>query len=170
MYRYKATFKKISLSLLISVVRTMDSHSEDSLNNGNWIHSFCCLTSLTEPKINRVLMYSLELLLSQLSASIINAFKLWCQRKLLRVPWTAGRSNQSFLKGINPECSLGALILKLQYFGHLMRRTDSLEKTPMLRKIGSDRGWDGWMASLTPWTWVWADSWKWWKTGKPGVL
>ena len=98
-----------------------------------------CVTSVTEPKINRVIVYSLELLLSQLSARIINAFKLYCQRKLLRVPWTAWRSNQSILKGINPEYSLGALILKLQYFGHLMWRTDSLEKTPMLRKIGGKR-------------------------------
>ena len=62
---------------------------------------------------------------------IIDAFKLWCWRRLLRVPWTARRSNQSILKEINPECSLEGLMLKLnlQYVGHLMRRTDSLEKT-----------------------------------------
>ena len=73
-----------------------------------------CVTSVTEPKINRVIVYSLELLLSQLSARIINAFKLYCQRKLLRVPWTAWRSNQSILKGINPEYSLEGLMLKLK--------------------------------------------------------
>ena len=133
-----------------------------------------CVTSVTEPKINRVIVYSLELLLSQLSARIINAFKLYCQRKLLRVPWTAWRSNQSILKGINPEYSLGALILKLQYFGHLMWRTDSLEKTPMLRKIGGKRRrvWQrmGWLASPTQWIWVWASSGRWWRTGRPGVL
>ena len=62
-------------------------------------------------------------------------FELWCWRRLLRVLWTAGRSNQSILKGINPEYSLEGLMLKLQYFGHLMRRADSLEKTLMLGNI-----------------------------------
>ena len=68
----------------------------------------------------------------------IDAFELWCWRRLLRVPWTAKRSNQSTLKGISPECSLEGLMLKLklQYFGHLMRRVDSLEKTLMLGAIG----------------------------------
>ena len=67
----------------------------------------------------------------------IDAFELWCWRKLLRVPWTARRSNQSILKEISPECSLEGLMLKLklQYFGHLMRRPDSLEKTLMLGKM-----------------------------------
>ena len=77
----------------------------------------------------------------------IDAFELWCWRRLFRVPWTARRSNQSILKEISPGCSLEGLILKLklQYFGHLMRRTDSFEKTLMLGKIegrrrGDDRG------------------------------
>ena len=105
----------------------------------------------------------------------IDAFELWCWRKLLRVPWKARRSNQSILKEINPEYSLGLMLkLKLQYFGHLMQRTDSLEKTLILGKIAGrrrgDRGWDGWMASLTWWTWVWGNSRSWWWTGKPGVL
>ena len=71
----------------------------------------------------------------------IDAFELWCWRRLLRVPWTARRSNQSILKEISPECSLVGLILKLklQYFGHLMRRADSLEKTLMLGKIEGRR-------------------------------
>ena len=106
----------------------------------------------------------------------IDAFQLWCWRRLLRVPWTARRSNQSILK-ISPEYSLEGLRLKLklQYFGHLMKRTDSLEKTLMLGKLeaggdGDDRGWDGWIASPTQWTWVWANSGSWWWTGKPGVL
>ena len=82
----------------------------------------------------------------------IGAFELWCWRRLLRVPWTARKSNQSILKEINPECSLEGLMLKLklQYFGHLMRRADSLEKTLMLGKIeGRRKGrqrvrwWDG---------------------------
>ena len=103
----------------------------------------------------------------------VDAFKLWCWR-LLRVPWTARKSNQSILKEISPEYSLEGLMLKLkfQYFGHLMRRADSLEKT--LKKLrageGGDRGWDGWIVSLSQWTWGWANPRKWWRTGKPGVL
>ena len=86
----------------------------------------------------------------------IDAFELWCWRRLLRVPWTARRSNQCILK----EMEGLMLKLKLQYFGHLMRRSDSLEKTLMLGKIeGDNRGWDGWMASLTQWTWVNFGSW-----------
>ena len=106
----------------------------------------------------------------------IDVFELWCWKRLLRVPWTARRSNQSILKEISPECSLEGLMLKLklQYFGHLMRRVDSLEKTLMLREKsggeGDDRGWDGWMASLTQWTWVWVNSGNWWWTGRPGIL
>ena len=103
--------------------------------------------------------------------------ELWSWRRLLRVPWTARRSNQSIRKEISPEYSLEErmLKLKLQYFGHLMWRTDSLEKTLMLGKIEGrsrrdDRGWDGWMASLTQWTWVWVNTGSWWWTGRPGVL
>ena len=72
----------------------------------------------------------------------IDAFELWCWRRLLRVSWTARRSNQSILKAIKPEYSLEGLMLKFQYFGHLIRRTDSLEKTPMLGKTegGGRRG------------------------------
>ena len=95
----------------------------------------------------------------------IDAFKLWCGRRLFRVPWTARRSNQGILKEINPEYLLERLMLKLQYFGYLMRTADSLEKTLMLGKIEGkgekdDRGWDGWMASLTQWTQTWEDSGK----------
>ena len=107
----------------------------------------------------------------------IDAFELWCWRRLLRVAWTARRSNQSILKEISPEYSLEGLMLKLklQYFGHLMWRTDSLEKTLKLgniegRRRRDNRGWDGWMTSLTQWTWVWVNSGSWWWTGRPGVL
>ena len=106
----------------------------------------------------------------------IYVFELWCWRRLLRVPWTARRSNQSTLKD-SPGCSLEGLRLKLklQYFGHLMWRTDSFEKTLMLGRLGAgeegdDRRWDGWTASLTQCTWVWVDSRSWWWTGRPGVL
>ena len=91
----------------------------------------------------------------------IAAFELWCWRRVLRVPWTR-RSNQSILKEINPKYSLEGLMLrlKLQYFGLLIQRADSLEKIFMLGKTETkgeegSRGWDGWMASPTQWTWVW---------------
>ena len=103
-------------------------------------------------------------------------FWTWCWKRLLKVPWTA-RSNQSILKEINPEYSLEGLMLKLkcQYSGHLMWRTDSMEKTLMLERLkaggeGDDRGWDGWMVSPMWWTWVWVNSRSWWWTRKPGVL
>ena len=108
----------------------------------------------------------------------IDAFELWCWRRLLRVPWTARRSNQSILKEFRPDYSLEGLTtlrLKLQFFGHLMQRTDSLEKTLMLGKIegrkrrGQQRM--KWLvASLTRWTWVWASSGSWWWTKKPDML
>ena len=109
----------------------------------------------------------------------IDGFELWCWRRLLRVPWTASqtKSNNSILKEINPEYSLEGLMLKLklQYFGHLMWRTHSLKRTWCWKRLkgggeGDDRGWDGWMASLTRWTWVWVSSGSWWWTGRPDVL
>ena len=97
--------------------------------------------------------------------------------KTLGVPWIARRSNQSILKEISLKYSLGGLMLKLklQYFGHRMWRTDSLEKTLKWERLkaggeGGHRGWDGWMASPTQWTWVWVNSGSWWWTGRLGVL
>ena len=87
----------------------------------------------------------------------IDAFELWCWRRLLRVPWTAGRFNLSILKEVSPRCSLERLMkLKLQNFGHLMRRVDSFEKTLILGKMtvgeeGDNRGCYGWMTSLMQW-------------------
>ena len=107
----------------------------------------------------------------------IVAFELWCWRRLLRVPWTAKRSNQSILKEISPEYSLERLILKLklQYFGHMMWRSDHWKRPWFGERLKAggevdDRGWDGRMDSLTRWTWVWAISRSMWWTGKPGVL
>ena len=97
-----------------------------------------------------------------------DAFDLWYWRRFLRVPWTARRSNQAILKAIGPEYSLEGLMLKLklQYFGHMMCSTDLLEETLILGKIEGKRrrdgrGWDGWMASATQRTWVWANSGRW---------
>ena len=106
----------------------------------------------------------------------VDAFELCCWRRLLRVPWTARRFNQSILKEISPEYSLEGLImmLKLQSFGHLIQRTDPFEKTLMLGKIEGRRrrGRQGmrWMTPLTQWTWVWVNYGSWWWTGRPGVL
>ena len=106
----------------------------------------------------------------------IDAFELWYWRRLLRVPWTARRSNRSILREISPDYLLEGLMLKLklQYFGHLMQRTDSFEKTLMLGKIEGKRTgrqrMSGWISSPTQWTWVWVNSGSWWWTGKPGVL
>ena len=107
----------------------------------------------------------------------IDAFKLLYWKRLLRVLWTAMSSNLSVLKKINPRYSLEGLMLelKLQYFGHLMQRANSLEKTLCWERLrageeGDNRGWDGRMASPTQQTWVWANSGRWWGTGRPGVL
>ena len=105
-----------------------------------------------------------------------DAFKLWCWRKLLRVPWTARRSNQSMLKEINSEYSfkdwcwswsantLATWCEKLTHW----KRLWCWERLKAGEEVGN-RQWDGWMASLTQWTWVWANSRRWWRTGKPGA-
>ena len=107
----------------------------------------------------------------------IDAFELWCWRRLLRVPWTARRSNQSILKEINPGCSLEGLMLKLklQYFGHSCEELTHWKRLWCWEGLGAggegdDRGWDGWMTSGTRWTWIWVNSGSWWWTGRPGVL
>ena len=107
----------------------------------------------------------------------IDAFELWCWRRLLRVPWTARRSNLPILKEISPGISLEGMMLKLklQYFGHLMWRVDSLKKLWCWEGLGAggkggNRGWDGWIVSPTRWMWGWVNSGSWWWTGRPGML
>ena len=104
----------------------------------------------------------------------IDAFELWCWRRLLSISWTARRSNQSILKKISPGCSLEGLMLKLklQYSGYLMQ---NLKRHWCWERLkaggeGDNRGWDGWMASLIQWTWVCASCERWWWTGRPGML
>ena len=97
---------------------------------------------LVKAMVFPVVMYGCEnLTIKKPEHRIINSFELWCWRRLLSVPWTAKRSNQSILKEISPECSMEGLMLKLklQYFGHLMQRADSFEKTMMLGKIEIER-------------------------------
>ena len=108
----------------------------------------------------------------------IDACKLCCWRRLLWVPWTARRSNQSILKGISLEYSLEGLMLKLklQYFGQYFGKELTHWKRAWCWEglktggKGDDRGWDGWMASLIQWTWIWTSSRSWWWTRKPGML
>jgi len=130
---------------------------------------------LVKAMVFPVVMYGCESwTLKKAEHQRIDAFELWCWRKLLRVPWIARRSNQSILKEISPDYSLKGLMmmlmLKLQYFGHLMWRTDSLKKTLML---GNIEGWSSgrqmmrWLGGIT---WVWVSSGSWWWTGKPGML
>ena len=105
----------------------------------------------------------------------IDVFEIWCWRRLLSVPWTERRSSQSILKEIISDYSSEGLKLKLQYFVYQMWKTDSLERPWCWEWLkvaaeGDDRGWDGWMDSLTWWAWVWANSWSWWWIGRPGLL
>ena len=104
--------------------------------------SFLTKVHLVKAMVFSVVMYGCESwAVKKAECQRIDAFELWCWRRVLRVPWSARRSKQSILKEISPRCSLEGLILKLklQYFGHLMRRTDSFEKTLMLGKIEGRR-------------------------------
>ena len=119
----------------------------DSILKGRgitWPTKVCLVKAMVLP----VIMYGCESwTIKKAECQRIDAFELWCWRRLSRVPWTARRSNQSILKDISPGCILGGLILKLklQYFGHLMQRTDSLEKTLCWERLsaggeGDDKG------------------------------
>ena len=107
----------------------------------------------------------------------IDGFELWCWQRLLRAPWTARRSNQSILKEISPGCSLEGLMfkLKLQYLATWCEELTHLKRPWCWEGLGAggegdNRGWDGWMASPTWWTWVWVNSGSLWWSGKPGML
>ena len=107
-----------------------------------WFQTLATKVRLVKAMVFPVVMYECESwAIKKAKCQRIDAFELWCWRRLLRVPWTARRSNQSILKEISPGCSLEGLMLKLklQYFGHLMQRTDSFEKTLMLGKIEGGR-------------------------------
>ena len=124
-----------------------------------------------------VVMYGCESWpVKRAECQIIDSFELWCSRRLLRVPWTARRSNQSILKEISPGISLEGMMLKLklQYFGHLMWKVDSLEKTLMLGGIGGRRrrGRQNmrWLDGSLTRMWVWVNSGRWLWTGRPGML
>ena len=107
----------------------------------------------------------------------IDGFELWCWKRLLRVPWTARRSNQSILKEISPGCSLVELMWSWNSstLATWCKELTHLKRSWYWERLreggeGDNRGWDGWMASPTQWTWVWVNSGSWWWTGRPDVL
>ena len=135
------------------------------------------MVHLVRTMVFLVVMYGCESwTIKKAECQRIDAFELWCWRRLLRIPWTERRSSQLFLKEISPEYSLEGLILKLklQYFVHLMGRADSLEKTPMLGKIEGRRRRGRqrvrWLNGITDSMDMSLSSRSWWWTGKPGVL
>ena len=130
---------------------------------------------LVKPMVFPVVMYGCDsLTIKKAEPQSIDAFALWCWRRLLRVPWTARRSNQSILKEISPECwkdwcwNSNILATWCEELTH-WERAWSWERL----KVGGEgdgRGWDSWMASPTEWTWVWVNSQSWWWTGRPDML
>ena len=106
---------------------------------------------------------------------LIDVFELWCWRRLLRVPWTARRPNQSMIKEISPEYSLEDWCWSSNTLTTWWKELTHCKRLCYWARLkvggeGDDRGWDVWMASLTQWTWVWTSSRSWWWTDKPGVL
>ena len=132
---------------------------------------------LVKAMVFPVVMYGFESwTIKKAEHQTIDAFGLWCWRKLLRAPWNARRSNQSILKEISPKYSLEGLMLKLklQNFGHCCEELIHLKRPWCWERLklggeGDDRGGDGWMASPTQWTWVWVDCGSWWWTGHAAV-
>ena len=139
-----------------------------------WPTNVCLVKAMGFP----VVMYECESwTIKKAECRRIDAFELWCWRRLLTVPWTSRRSKQSILKEISPEYSLEELMMKLKlyYFGHLMWRTNSWERLWCWKRLkagreGDNRGWGGWMASPIRRIWAWASSWSQWWSGRPGVL
>ena len=133
---------------------------------------FCLVKAMVFP----VIMYECESwTIKKAERQIIDAFELWCWRRLLRVPWTARRFNQSILKEIISGCSLEGLMLKLNTLATWCEELTHLKRPWCWERLraggeGDDRRWDGWMASPAQWKWVWVNSGSWWWTGRPGVL
>ena len=133
--------------MVIAAMKLKDTYSLEGYDQPRQIikkqrHYFANKVHLVKAKVFPVVMYGCESwTIKKAERRRIDVFELWCWRRLLRIPWTARRSNQSILKEISPKYSLEGLMLKLklQYFGHLMRRADSFEKTLMLGKIEGRR-------------------------------
>ena len=162
---------------------SISSRQDSSLHDLPWVPKVRDITLptkvyLVKTMVFPVVMYGCESwTIKKAEHQRINALKLWCWEKTLESPLDTRRCNKSILKEINPEYSLEGLMLKLklQYFGHLMEETTHYKRPWGWERLktggeGDDRGWDGWMASPTQWTWVWAGSGRWWRAGFPGVL
>ena len=140
-------------------------------------HYFAAKVRLVKTMVFPVVMHGYESwTVEKAECRRIDAFELWCWRRLLRVPWTARRSNQFILKEISPGCSLEGLMLKLiQHLATWFEELTHLKRTWCWERLraggeGDNRGWDGWMASRTQWTRIWVSSGSWWWTGKPVML
>ena len=152
-----------SLTYLLSILKSRDYFA----NKG---------PSMVKAMIFPVVMYRCESwTVKKAEHRRIDAFELWCWRRLLRVPWTARRSNQSILKEISPGCSLEGLMLNSNTLATSCEELTQWKRPWCWEGLGAggegdDRWWDGWMVSLTWWTWVCVDSRSWWWTGRPGML
>ena len=125
--------------------------------------------------IYHIVMYGCESwIVKKVERQRIDAFELWCWKRLLKVLWTARRPNQSILREINPEYSLEGLMLKLKFLVIWCEQTTHCKSSRCWERLRAEeegvRGWDGWMASLMQWMWTWANSGRWWGTGRPGLL
>ena len=141
-------------------------------------HYFAHKVHMVRAMVFPVVMYGCESwTVKKADHGKIDASELWCWKRLLRVPWTARRSNQSILKEISPEYSLEQLMLKLNSstLAIWCKELTHWKRPWYWERLktggeGADRGWDGWMASSTRRTWIWANSRRQWRTGKPGML
>ena len=167
-----------SLQMVIAALKLKDTYSlEDSILKSRDI-TLSTKVRLVKAMDFQVVMYRCESwTIKKAERRRIDPFELWCWNRLFRVLWTTRRSNQSILKEISPGCSLKGLMfkLKLQYFGHLMRRFDSFEKTLMLGKIEGRRRRERqkmrWLDGITNlMDWLWVDSGSWWWRRRPGML
>ena len=157
--------RKVMTNLLVSILKSLDVTLPTKIH-------------LVKAMVFPVVMCGCESsTIKKVESWRIDAFELWCWRRLLTVLWTARRSNQSILGEISPGCSLEGLMLKLklQHFGTWWEEMTHLKRPWCWERLrvggeGGNRGWDGWMASPTQWTWVWVNSGSWWWTGRTGML
>ena len=170
-----------SLQIVIRAMKLKDTYSlKESYDQLNILKSRNITLStkahLVRAMIFPVVMYGCETsTIKKAECWITDTFELWCWRRLLRVPWTARKSNQSILKEISPGCSLEGLMLKLNTLATWCEVLTHFKRPWCWERFkvggkGNKRGWDGWMASSTQWTCVWVNSRSWWWTGRPSVL
>jgi len=174
---YRAVFPRV----IIWFMFVPPFHRRKSITNLDSILKSRDITLPTKVHLVKVMVFSVVMYgyeswtIKKAESWRIDAFELGCWRRLLKVPWTARRSNQSVLKEISPEYSLEGLILKLNTSATWCKEPTHWKKPWCWERLkvggeGDDRGWDGWMASPSLWEWVWASSGSLWWTGKPGVL